>query len=134
MSNRESSTVIPAVQIDASSKGWRLFRNSRGVAYMGKASQVNGGGVFIKAPRRVTFGLTDGASDLIGWRPVVITPDMVGQTIAQFAAVECKTDAYGRTSKDQDNFLEQVSMAGGFAAIAREDKLVGFEIFQVEAD
>jgi hypothetical protein len=127
----ESTTIIPAVQIDASSKGWRLFRNSRGVAYMGAAKQVAGGGVYIKNPRRVTFGLTDGASDLIGWRPVVITQEMVGQTIAQFTAVECKTTAYKKLTDAQRDFLRMVQAFGGFAAVARESG-GGFDLGEIE--
>ena len=32
------------------------------------------------------------SSDLIGWRSLLITPDMVGQVVAQFASVEVKDD------------------------------------------
>ena len=32
------------------------------------------------------------SSDLIGWRPLLVTPDMVGQVVAQFVSVEVKDD------------------------------------------
>ena len=57
-----------------------------------------------------------GTSDLIGWRSVVVTPAMVGQTIAVFAAVEVKDQ--GRATKHQLNFIAQVQAAGGLAGVA----------------
>jgi hypothetical protein len=68
--------------------------------------------------RLVTFGLCPGSSDLIGYRSVTITPEMVGQTVAVFAAVEVKAPR-GRPTAEQTAFLEHVSAAGGLAGIAR---------------
>lgn len=59
-----------------------------------------------------------GGSDLIGWRSVEITPEMVGQSIAQFVAIECKA-ASGRVSPDQIRFIEAVKKAGGVAGVVR---------------
>ena len=66
----------------------------------------------------VTFGLCPGSADLIGYRSVTITADMVGQTLAVFAAVEVKTPT-GRPTPEQTAFLEHVTAAGGLAGIAR---------------
>jgi hypothetical protein len=66
----------------------------------------------------VTFGLCPGSADLIGYRSVTITPDMVGTTLAVFAAVEVKTPT-GRPTPEQTAFLEHVTAAGGIAGIAR---------------
>lgn len=66
----------------------------------------------------VTFGLCPGSADLIGYRSVTITPDMVGATVAVFAAVEVKT-ASGRPTPEQTAFLAHVTAAGGLAGIAR---------------
>ena len=66
----------------------------------------------------VTFGLCPGSADLIGYRSLVITPDMVGQTVAVFAAVEVKS-ATGKPTPEQTAFLEHVQQAGGLAGIAR---------------
>jgi hypothetical protein len=68
--------------------------------------------------RLVTFGLAPGSADLIGWRSVTITPDMVGQTVAVFVSIEVKT-ATGRVSPAQHNWLAAVQAAGGLACIAR---------------
>lgn len=82
----------------------KIFRNNTG-----RLKQGN---------RIVHFGLCRGSSDLIGWTPVEITPEMVGQTVAVFTAVEVKTPK-GRATKEQKNFIEQVRSAGGLAGVAR---------------
>jgi len=76
------------------------------------------GDVLIKNARLVEFGLTDGASDLIGLRSIVVTPDMVGQKLAVFTALEVKTPA-GRVEPEQRNFIEFVQRFGGIAGVVR---------------
>ena len=61
-------------------------------------------------------GLVKGGSDLVGWSPLVITPDMVGKTVAMFTAVEVKTQGVPLTD-DQKHFIE-VGAAGRRAARA----------------
>lgn len=124
MSSKEGA-AIAMVQLEKTREGWRLFRNTVGQGWTGKADKVMGGGVFILAPQRVTFGLCTGSSDLVGWRPLVITADMVGKTVAQFAAVEVKTESYKNLTEEQVNFLQQVLGAGGIALVAREHQQQG---------
>lgn len=83
----------------------RLFRNNVGVL-----QDRNG--------QYVRYGLCEGSSDLVGWRSVTITPDMVGQRIAVFCAVEVKS-ATGRVGNDQQAFINAVIDAGGYAGVAR---------------
>ena len=59
-----------------------------------------------------------GGSDLIGYRRVTVTPEMVGQDVAVFAAVEVKT-ARGRVKAEQQRFVDHIRSAGGIAGIAR---------------
>jgi hypothetical protein len=68
--------------------------------------------------RLVTFGLARGSADLIGWRTLVITPEMVGQRIAVFTSLEIKTPS-GRLSPAQTHWLHAVRSAGGIAGVAR---------------
>lgn len=68
--------------------------------------------------RLVTFGLARGSADLIGWRTVVVTPDMVGQRLAVFTSIEVKTPT-GRLTPQQHNWLRAVQGAGGIAGVAR---------------
>lgn len=82
----------------------RLFRNNTG-ALKDQRGQL------------VRYGLCKGSSDLIGWKSATITPDMVGQQIAVFVAIEVKDK--GRATDDQLRFLEAVKAAGGHAGLAR---------------
>ena len=68
--------------------------------------------------RLVTFGLTRGSADLIGWRTITVTPAMVGIRLAVFTSIEVKTPT-GRVRPEQQAWLEAVQQAGGIAMIAR---------------
>ena len=68
--------------------------------------------------RPVQFGLARGSADLIGWRSVVITPEMVGQRVAVFTSLEIKTPT-GRLTPAQQAWLGAVHNAGGIAGVAR---------------
>jgi len=68
--------------------------------------------------RPIQFGLTRGSADLIGWRTITITPEMVGQQLAVFPSLEVKTPT-GRLTPEQRNWLEAVQRAGGIAAVVR---------------
>ncbi len=93
----------------------RLFRNN-----VGRCQAADG--------RFVQFGLCEGSSDLIGFTSVEITPEMVGQKIAVFSAVEVKTPR-GRVAEAQQKFIDLVNQAGGRAGIARSvedvEKIIG---------
>jgi len=86
--------------------GLRLFRNQ-----VGQLPDPCTG-------RPVQFGLARGSADLIGWRTVTITPDMVGQRVAVFTSIEVKTTT-GRLTPAQHNWLGVVRGAGGIAGVAR---------------
>ena len=68
----------------------------------------------------VRYGLCKGSSDLIGWTPVIITPEMVGKKIAVFTAVEVKKNKYGSygATDDQKLFISAVKNNGGYAGVA----------------
>lgn len=83
----------------------RLFRN-------------NTGQFRTEDGRVVRTGLCVGSSDVIGWKVVDITPDMVGQRVAVFVAIECKS-ATGRASLEQERFIAAVRAAGGIAGVCR---------------
>jgi hypothetical protein len=68
--------------------------------------------------RLVTFGLARGSADLIGWRTVTITRDMVGRRIAVFTSIEVKTPT-GRMRPEQETWLGVVRGAGGVGGVAR---------------
>lgn len=68
--------------------------------------------------RPVQFGLARGSADLIGWRTITVTPEMVGQRIAVFTSIEVKTSS-GRLTPAQSAWLGAVHTAGGIAGVAR---------------
>ena len=105
----------------------RLFRQNVGQGWQGTRDLIAenrikamGGGdvVVLRNPRPLIAGLCKGSSDLIGWRTVEVTPDMVGQRLAVFAAIEVKS-ATGRPTPEQTAFLAAVRDAGGVACVAR---------------
>jgi len=113
------SKLLHRIQLAAAGQGVRLFRNNVGNGYVGKlVRQLPNGDIVLRDWRRVQFGLCPGSSDLIGWRTVTITPDMVGRRLAQFVAVECKTRRV-RVTREQRDFLDAVAGSGGLGVIAR---------------
>lgn len=96
------------------------FRVNVGQAWQGEAKRLPGPGnrVLLENARPFSTGLPPGFADTFGVTPVVITADMVGQTIGVFHAIEYKSPT-GRPSAAQTNFLEAVRRNGGRAGIAR---------------
>ena len=115
----------------------RLWRNNVGTGWAGQATKVTPGNlravsqalrpgdVVIRQGRPLHAGLCVGSSDLIGYRQV--------DGVAQFVALEVKS-APGRASKEQVQFLEHISGAGGCAGVVRSvgdaDLLLGADIPQ----
>jgi hypothetical protein len=71
-----------------------------------------------RSGRLVTFGLARGSADLIGWRTITVTPEMVGTRLAVFTSIEVKTPT-GRIRPEQQAWLATVQGAGGIAGVAR---------------
>ncbi len=103
MTRSDERRIQSEIQLAANGPA-RLWRNNVG-ALKDQAGQL------------VRYGLCPGSSDLIGYRTVVITPEMVGQRVAIFAAVEVKDRA--RPTTHQTAFIHLVQQAGGLAGIAR---------------
>ena len=93
------------IRLACSTGATRLFRNNTGTL-----KDQHG--------RPVSFGLCKGSADLIGWKRVTVTPEMVGSTVAVFASIEVKT-ATGRLRPEQQQWLDAVQAAGGIAGVAR---------------
>jgi hypothetical protein len=86
----------------------RLFRNNVGLLKL-----PNG--------KRLRYGLHEGSADLIGWKTVEITPDMVGKRVAIFLSVEVKT----RTGQKRDNqkiWCGTVRAFGGIAGFVKSEE------------
>lgn len=109
--------IIQEILLRASAIGARLFRQNTGVAWQGDMVRISGGRKALVNLRPLRAGLCVGSSDVIGWTPVEITPDMVGRTVAVFTAIEVKT-ADVRATDEQIRFCLAVAAAGGIAAIS----------------
>ncbi len=86
MRNHETN-IMNRIMLAMSKKGWLVWRNQ-----VGLFKTMDG-------TRTIPIGIK-GSSDLMAIKPTVITPEMVGQTLAVFVAVEVKT-ATGRQSEPQ---------------------------------
>lgn len=113
--------VQAEVREKASQLGWRLWRNNVGVFVDERGVPVRYG----LANESSAMNKVVKSSDLIGLRPVVITPDMVGQTIGQFVAIECKHGEWSMRENDkhagaQKAFIEMVKKLGGHGLFATD--------------
>lgn len=119
---KDESTVQQEVQIEARYFNCVLMRN-------------NSGACMDETGRLVRYGLNNvsrrhqkqsASSDLIGITKVTITPDMVGQTVGIFTAIEVKKEAWNPAKKldaherAQANFIEWVKSLGGIASFCND--------------
>ena len=102
---RTESNLLKRLETAAATLGIRLWRNQ-----VGSYRLADG--------RWITSGLSVGSSDLIGYRRVIVTQDMVGKPVAIFTAIEAKS-ATGRATPQQQAFIARVQQDGGIAAIVR---------------
>ena len=105
MQNPETK-IQNRIMMDMSKKGYLVWRNQ-----VGLFKTMDG--------RTVNIGIK-GSSDLMAVKPTVITPDMVGQTVAVFVAVEVKT-ATGRQSEPQKKWQKAVEKLGVKYILARSE-------------
>lgn len=111
----DENSVLSAVRLEAARKGIHLWRNNVGVL-----NDVNG--------RPVRYGLANDSKqlnaqvksgDLIGWRPLLITPALVGHKVAQFVSRECKRPDWQYKGDERERaqlaWAQLVLSAGGDA-------------------
>ena len=106
MRNAETN-IMNKIMLAMSKKGFLCWRNQVGIFKTMDGS------------RTVNIGVK-GSSDLMAIKPTVITPDMVGQTVAVFVAVEVKT-ATGRQSEAQKKWQAAVEKLGVEYILARSE-------------
>jgi len=69
--------------------------------------------------RWVRFGVANpGGADLIGFKTITVTPELIGTKLAIFCAIEVKQKS-GRIRAEQQAFIDNVRVHGGLAGIAR---------------
>ena len=106
------------VRLEASLKGCRIWRNNVG-AYSERKPPTPGTrwGLCNDSPQ---MNKVIKSADLIGIRPVVITPRHIGCTLGIFIARECKPGGWQYTATEHElaqlKFLELVAAMGGDAS------------------
>jgi len=130
MSNQSEGNIGKKIMLALGAiKGVRIFRNNVGTAWIGNGSVkfssrqeviVNAGDVLIRQARIFHAGLCKGSSDFIGFKSVIITPEMVGKPIAVFMGAEIKTKS-GKASSEQIDFTNMVNKFGGIAFFATDE-------------
>lgn len=127
------SNLMRQIMKAVSSAGVTIFRNNIGKAWIGKSKRITiagnyfltAGDVVISNARPFHAGLVVGSSDLIGWKPVKITNEMVGNTMAVFVGLEVK-EGRGTTTHEQKLFIAAVRRSGGVCgAVYSVDEALG---------
>lgn len=123
---KQETNIFKLSLVALSELGSRIFRINTGSAWAGNkiiklpaSHKTWPGAIVILDPRRFSTGTPPGYSDGTGWTPIVITPEMVGEQIAVFTAVETKTRIGKKATDDQQNFINQIIQTGGIAGVAR---------------
>lgn len=109
--------------------GYRLWRNNSGVLPNEHGTPVRYGLANESKPMNDRVK----SHDLIGWRPRLVTPDMVGEVVAIFVSIDAKPDGWRLTPGDkrgqaQARWARMVLADGGEAGFMI-DPLRGFERF-----
>lgn len=103
------------VRLEAARKGVKLWRNNVGVYLDVRGVPVRYG--LANDSKRLNEACKSG--DLIGWRPLLITPDHVGSRFAQFVSRECKKSGWrykgDSHERAQLKWIEAVVADGGDA-------------------
>jgi hypothetical protein len=94
----------------------RLFRINSGMGWAGKILRRDSGIAIIKNPRPF-HAAPEGWPDICGWTEIEITPEMVGQKVAVFTAVEVKVT--GRLRKSQAAFRDIIEAMGGIFRVEK---------------
>jgi hypothetical protein len=113
--------VQSLVRLEAGRKGVKLWRNNVGVLPDLKGRPVRYGlGNDSPALNKVLK-----SGDLIGWRPVLIAPQMVGSLIAQFVSRECKRPGWNYTGTEHEfaqfKWAQVVNADGGDACFVTDE-------------
>ena len=110
------AAVQAAVRLEAARKGVRLFRNNVGALVDSRGVPVRYG--LANDSKQVNEVMK--SADLIGWRPVLISPQHVGLVLAQFVSRECKKPDWRYTGDDREPaqlaWAQLVTAGGGDAA------------------
>lgn len=109
--NESEASILMRIRKRFNQGPVRLFRNNSGIAEYANGAKVRYG---VGGP---------GAPDLIGFKTITITPEMINKKIAVLVCVEVKRVGKKATA-EQKNFITAVLAAGGFAGQAESESQV----------
>lgn len=118
--SKDEGTVSQEIQIGGMHLKSNLLRNNSGACMdeTGRLVRYGLGNISKQHTERVK------SSDLIGITSIVVTPEMVGQTLGIFTAVEVKRESWkldkklNKKEQAQFNFIQWVKSMGGFAGFS----------------
>lgn len=70
--------------------------------------------------KMLQFGLSPGSPDLVGWKSLEVTADMVGSRVAVFVGIEIKMPKE-KPRQDQQYWLDNLLAHGGIAGVAHSE-------------
>lgn len=112
------SDVQNRIRLEASRRGWLLFRNNVGAGKLDNGSFVRWG----LANDSEALNRRCKSADLIGVRPIRIQPAHVGHTLGQFVSIECKRAGWAYRGNDRERaqmkWATTIQSAGGHAVFA----------------
>lgn len=115
---KSEAAVQNEIRLEASRKGCRLMRNNVGATYTDDGSFIRYG--LANDSKQMNDKIK--SSDLIGVRPVKITPLHVGGVLGVFLAREVKPEGWiysgSKREEAQLNFLKLIASLGGDACFA----------------
>jgi hypothetical protein len=121
MTERESAIKKSIMLLISNVYKVAIFTNPVGTGWVGKFIRKNAtDGLVLQGARQISYGMYNGSPDLIGWKKIIVTPQMVGCTLAVFVGIETK-DAKGKLTPEQQNFLDRLVNDGALAGVARND-------------
>lgn len=100
--------------------GWNANKQDTFVFDKQTAIVANRGDVLLRNARTFSTGLPKGFPDTFGWQETVITPDMVGQTVAIFWGAELKDKA--KATPEQLRFIEAGRRGGAKTGIVKSEQ------------
>lgn len=115
------SELISLIELEASRKGARIWRNNVGATYTADGSFIRYG----LANNSAQINKYIKSADLIGIKPVRITQEMVGTIIGQFISREVKNSNWKYRGSEREiaqlRWIELINALGGNACFATND-------------
>ncbi len=96
-----------------------MFRNAVGYGIATNPRAIHhlaDGKILIDHGSPIRFGLLPGSGDMIGYKPTIITAEMIGSQVAIFQSIEVKTE-HDRLSEEQRKWNRALIRDGAIAEV-----------------